>query len=72
MLLERERERLLAVLQSRSSTHAERTRAREALEEADVAADVAADDEAAPNGYASDARARPAPADGAAGDDGQS
>ena len=68
MLLERERERLLAVLQSRSSTHAERTRAREALEEADVAAD----DEAAPNGYASDARARPAPADGAAGDDGQS
>ena len=66
--MERERERLLAVLQSRSSTHAERTRAREALEEADVAAD----DEAAPNGYASDARARPAPADGAAGDDGQS
>ena len=68
MLLERERERLLAVLQSRSSTHAERTRAREALEEADVAAA----DKAAPNGYASDARARPAPADGAAGDDGQS
>jgi hypothetical protein len=31
-LLERERERLLAVLQSRTATHAERTRARQTLE----------------------------------------
>jgi hypothetical protein len=32
MLLEKERERLLAVLQSRTATHAERRSAREALE----------------------------------------
>jgi hypothetical protein len=33
MLLERERERLLAVLQSRTATHAERSHARQTLEE---------------------------------------
>jgi hypothetical protein len=33
MLLERERERLLAVLQSRTATHAERSRARQTLEQ---------------------------------------
>jgi hypothetical protein len=33
MLLEKERERLLAVLQSRTATHAERSQARRALED---------------------------------------
>jgi hypothetical protein len=33
MLLEKERERLLAILQSRTSSHAERTQARRALED---------------------------------------
>jgi hypothetical protein len=47
MLLEKERERLLAVLQSRTATHAERRSAREALEreESDVDARAAPPDD---------------------------